>query len=72
MNELTFKESMRRLEEIVSLLERNEIELEEAMNLFEEGLTLVKNCDVQLTQFENKVQTLLDTYQKEDTENGKI
>lgn len=72
MNELTFKEAMKRLEEIVSLLEKNEIELETAMSLFEEGLILVKNCDTQLTQFENKVQSLLDSYQKEDIENGKI
>ena len=37
----SFKNSMARLEEIVSLLERNEIELEEAISLFEEGLKLV-------------------------------
>ena len=39
---------MARLEEIVSLLERNEIELEEAISLFEEGLKLVNSCDTQL------------------------
>lgn len=61
-----FKDSMNRLEEIVRLLERNEIELEEAMTLFEEGLKLVNECDTQLTTFENKVQSLLETYQKEN------
>lgn len=60
-----FKGSMNRLEEIVTILERNEIELEEAMQLFEEGLKLIKDCDTQLTQFENKVQTLLDSYQQD-------
>lgn len=65
-NKMGFKQSMDRLEEIVNVLERNEIELEAAMSLFEEGLTLVKSCDTQLTQFENKVQALLDTYQKEN------
>lgn len=64
-NKMGFKDSMNRLENIVSLLERNEIELEEAMTLFEEGLKLVNECDSQLTTFENKVQTLLETYQKE-------
>lgn len=56
---------MNRLEEIVSILEKNEIELEEAMQLFEEGLKLIKDCDTQLSQFENKVQTLLDSYQQD-------
>lgn len=64
-NKMGFKDSMNRLEDIVSLLERNEIELEEAMALFEEGLKLVNECDSQLTSFENKVQSLLETYQKE-------
>ena len=50
----SFKNSMARLEEIVSLLERNEIELEEAISLFEEGLKLVNSCDTQLKTFENK------------------
>lgn len=65
-NKIGFKDSMNRLEDIVSLLERNEIELEEAMTLFEEGLKLVNECDSQLTTFENKVQSLLETYQKEN------
>lgn len=65
-NKMGFKDSMNRLEEIVRLLERNEIELEEAMTLFEEGLKLVNECDTQLTTFENKVQSLLETYQKEN------
>lgn len=63
---LPFRESMTRLEDIVSSLERNEIELEEAITLFEEGLKLVNSCDSQLKNFENKVQALLDSYQ-EDT-----
>ncbi len=63
-NKVTFNEAMQRLDEIVLKLERNEIALEEAMQLFEEGLSLIKDCDAQLSNFENKVQTLLDTYQK--------
>lgn len=65
---LPFKKSMMRLEEIVTLLERNEIELEDAIKLFEEGLQLVSSCDMQLKSFENKVEELLKTYQ-EDQEN---
>lgn len=63
-NKLPFKQSMNRLEEIISALEKNEIELEEAIKLFEEGLQLVNSCDSQLKNFENRVQELLDTYQE--------
>lgn len=63
---ISFKQSMTRLEEIVNLLEKNEIELEEAIVLFEEGLKLVNACDKQLKGFENKVQTLMDTYGQEN------
>ncbi len=66
-NKLPFKQSMNRLEEIISALEKNEIELEEAIALFEEGLQLVNSCDSQLKNFENRVQELLETYQ--DSEN---
>lgn len=66
-NKLPFKQSMNRLEEIISALEKNEIELEEAIALFEEGLQLVDSCDSQLKNFENRVQELLETYQ--DSEN---
>lgn len=62
---LPFKQSMSRLEEIISLLEKNEIELEEAISLFEEGLKLVNSCDTQLKNFENKVEEMLKSYQEE-------
>ena len=48
---LAFRASMTRLEEIVSLLEKNDIELEEAIALFEEGLKLVNSCNTQLQGF---------------------
>ena len=60
----TFRTSMNRLDEIVEALEKNEIELEDAIALFEEGLQLVNTCDSQLKNFENKVQTLLESYQE--------
>lgn len=64
-NEMPFKQSMQRLEEIVSMLERNEVELEAAIQYFEEGLKLVNQCDQQLKNFEEKVTVLMDTYQKD-------
>lgn len=38
--QMKFQEAMKRLDEIVTLLNNNELELEEAMSLFEEGLKL--------------------------------
>ena len=66
-NEMPFKQSMQRLDEIVQLLEKNEIELETAIQYFEEGLKLVNQCDQQLKNFEEKVTVLMDTYQKDNT-----
>lgn len=60
---LPFKQAMSRLEEIVTLLEKNEIELEQAITLFEEGLQLLNSCDNQLKGFEEKVSSLMDHYQ---------
>lgn len=65
-NELTFRDSMSKLDEIVNKLENNEIELEEAINLFEEGLKLVKRCDSQLNDFEKKVDELIQEYQGDE------
>ena len=56
--EMTFEQSMARLEEIVSQLENNEKPLEETIALFEEGLNLVKSCQTQLSSFEKKVEEL--------------
>ena len=51
----TFEESMARLGEIVSALERGESTLEESIALFEEGTKLAAACAKQLDQAEQKV-----------------
>ena len=63
---LTFEQSMSRLDEIVSLLEKNEIPLEQAIGLFEEGLDLVQLLDQQLQGFETKVQELMLRHQRQE------
>lgn len=67
--EIPFKQAMKRLDEIVALLEKNDLDLEEAIAYFEEGLKLVNQCDSQLKNFETKVTKLMDTYQKGDEVN---
>ena len=48
---LKFQEAMKRLDEIVNMLNQNDLDLEEAMSLFEEGLKLSKQCSDQLKTF---------------------
>ena len=50
-----FEESMSRLEEIVSILERGESTLDESLALFEEGTKLAAACSKQLDQAEQKI-----------------
>lgn len=50
-----FEESMTRLEEIVSILERGESTLDESLALFEEGTKLAVACSKQLDQAEQKI-----------------
>lgn len=50
-----FEQSMTRLEEIVSILERGESTLDESLALFEEGTKLAAACSKQLDQAEQKI-----------------
>ena len=50
-----FEESMARLEEIVSILERGASTLDESLALFEEGTKLAAACSKQLDQAEQKI-----------------
>ena len=42
---MTFEESMQRLEQIVRAMERGEVPLEESLRLFQEGTQLVAACE---------------------------
>ena len=55
---LSFEQSMARLEEIVSLMEKGDAPLEQSLALFEEGSRLLRECTSQLDAAEQKV-TLL-------------
>lgn len=59
MEKQTFDQAMKRLNEIVTALDKNELELEKAIALFEEGLQLVNFCETKLKGFEGKIELLL-------------
>ena len=44
-NNMTFEQSMQRLEQIVRAMERGDVALEESLKLFQEGTELVRNCN---------------------------
>ena len=56
--EVSFEQSINRLEEIVSILEENDQSLDKTIALFEEGLDLVNYCDNKLKQFELKIEEI--------------
>ena len=64
----TFEQSMDRLDQIVTMLEKNEVALEQAIQLFEEGLNLVQSLDQQLQGYESKVQELMLGHQKKESQ----
>lgn len=54
-DKMSFEESIKRLDEIVKLLERGDAPLSESLRLFEEGTALISDCDTMLNEAEQKV-----------------
>ena len=55
----SFEDSVKRLEEIVRLMERGDVPLEQALSLFEEGTALIRGCSKLLDDAELKVVRLM-------------
>lgn len=51
----SFEQSIKRLDEIVKLLEKGDAPLSESLKLFEEGTALISNCNGLLNEAEQKV-----------------
>jgi len=60
IDEMSYEQAFKGLEEIVRALESNERTLEESLELFARGQALSKRCQVLLDQAELKVQQLID------------
>lgn len=59
-NNMNFESSVKRLEEIVRLLENGDAPLDELMNLYEEAVKLTKVCNKLITEAEKKIKILVD------------
>lgn len=56
---MTYEEAVKRLEEIVNRLEDTDIPLEESLASFQEGVALSRYCREKLAEIEYKVEYLL-------------
>lgn len=56
---MTFEESMQRLEQIIRSMERGEVPLEESLKLFQEGTELVASCEKLLENAQLQVKMVL-------------
>jgi exodeoxyribonuclease VII small subunit len=54
-----FENALKRLETIVTELEKGEIPLEQALQLFEEGIKISRFCGDKLDEADRKVQILI-------------
>lgn len=66
MKEKTYEEAIKRLEEIVSLLEKNEVPLEESIALFQEGIELSQYCNRKLENIQKKVAKIYENGELKD------
>lgn len=58
VEEMTFEEAMRELEQVVGQLERGDVPLEESIKLYERGAALKKRCEERLKAAEEKVEAI--------------
>lgn len=59
MKKLNFDSALKRLEEIVDLLEAGQLSLEESLKVFEEGVKLSLYCQEELEKTDGKVSLLI-------------
>ena len=58
VNEMSFEDALRELEQVVGKLERGEVPLDESIALYERGAALKKRCETKLKEAEEKVAKL--------------
>ncbi|HOE56687.1 MAG TPA: exodeoxyribonuclease VII small subunit [Bacillota bacterium] len=55
----SFEQALKRLEEIVEILEAGNISLEESIKIYQEGINLSKLCSGMLEEAEGKVMAIM-------------
>ena len=59
INELSFEESFKHLEEIITKLETGEAKLEDSINLYELGIKLKNHCEEKLKSAKIKIDKIV-------------
>lgn len=59
MKNLSFEDSLKQLEEIVSKLESGDVSLDDAIEEFDKAMLLIKNCDEKLTNAEQSITKIM-------------
>ena len=57
--EINFEETIKKLEEIATELEKNDLDLDTSVTKFEEGMKLSKQCSKMLEEAEKKISILI-------------
>jgi len=70
-NDLSFEESIKKLEDIVEHLESGDIDLEKSVELYEQGMNLKKICEEKLKKVENQIKKIKVENNKIQKENFK-
>ena len=63
---MSFEQSLKRLDEIVSSLQSGKLSLDESLKLFEEGTEIIASCNRILDEAEQKVVILKKSGEEED------
>ena len=70
MKEIKFEDALKKLEEIVDMLEAGDVSLDDSLKVFEEGNDLVKLCLKKLSEAEQKIKSISEDLDIEDLNNG--
>ncbi len=55
VEQMTFEDAIRELEQVVGKLERGDVALDDSIALYERGAALKKRCETKLSEAEEKV-----------------
>ena len=58
-----FEDKMKRLQEIVELLDREDTDLDKSIELYKEGLDLSKDLKKQLSSYESQIEEIGDKHE---------
>ncbi|MCR4607983.1 MAG: exodeoxyribonuclease VII small subunit [Oscillospiraceae bacterium] len=62
--DVRFEDAVKRIEEILEILEKRNSGLDETIALYEEGMSLLNKCDSLLEKAEQKVELLKSSYEQ--------